>query len=281
VVDAVWDGLPPRAARVRIARAAAGGARTSLLTIGGAAGLRAAGFEVAGEVLGATVMRIGWTGLGDCGWSPASRMAGPPRSGYAPYVAAVRKGRDTALGRLEQEAGAIGADGVVGIRLTDEPLAGGMRQFTASGTAVRSPGTERPARPFTTDLGGADIAKLLDAGWVPVGLAYGLSVAVGHDDWRAQNSLGYFVPYTELVSCTALLNHVRAEARRDFARATARLGGDGALLSDLWSHVRRSQAGETHIDHVAECLVSGNAIARFGLGRTTIGSRTILPLGGS
>lgn len=284
-----WDGrgLPP-VARARIARAAAGGVKTSLLSANGAAGLVAAGFDVVGEVLGTTVMQIGWTGFGGCGWNglgggrfgPGTMVTSSSRwSGYAPYVDALKHGRNTAMSRMTQEAAALGADGVVGVRLTDERMEGNKREFMALGTAVRSRGAVRSARPFTTDLGGQDVAKLVSAGWVPAGLAYGISVSIRHDDWRTQSQIAPFAGNTEVTGYTELMNHVRADARREFAERAARIGGDSALASSFWSHVWSLEIGENHRDHVAECVLVGTVIARFHAGRRpTTDSLTILPL---
>ena len=283
-----WDGrgLPP-VARARVDRAAADGVRTSLLSAGGAAGLEVAGFEVVGEVLGTTVMQIGWSGYGGCGWQTGLGAFAPavsgrsPWSGYAPYVKAVRQGRDTALSRLLQEAAALGADGVVGVRFTDERMDATKREFMALGTAVRSRGRQRPAAPFTTELGGQDVAKLLAAGWVPVGMAYGIAVAVRHDDWRTQRQNSVWAGNNEVTGYTELLNHTRADARRDFTARAGRLGADAALLSALWSRMWPVEIGENHTDHVAECVLTGTAIASFRPGRpAATSSLTILPLRG-
>jgi uncharacterized protein YbjQ (UPF0145 family) len=279
-------------ARARIDRAAADGVRTSLLSADGLAGLEAAGFEMVGEVLGTTVMQIGFSGYGGCGWQPGlgggfgGGYGGPavvsgrsPWSGYDPYVRAVRHGRDTALNRLHQEAAGLGADGVVGVRLTEERMDGQKREFMALGTAVRSRGRQRPKTPFTTDLGGQDVAKLIMAGWVPAGLAYGISVAVRHDDWRTRQQVGAWAGNTEVSGYTELLTHVRAQARRDFGSLAAKLGGDAALMSGLQSRMWPVEIGENHTDHVAECVITGNAIARFHAGHLpTTSSLTILPL---
>jgi uncharacterized protein YbjQ (UPF0145 family) len=287
-----WDGrgLPP-VARARIARAAADGVRTSLLPANGLAGLEAAGFDMVGEVLGTIVMQISWTGFGGCGYypmlgggwgfGPGTVTSGSQSrwAGYAPYVDALKYGRNTALDRMVTEAAALGADGVVGVRFTDERLPDGKREFMALGTAVRSRGRERPARPFVTDLGGLDVAKLLSAGWAPVGIAYGISVAIRHDDWRTQSQTGYWAGNTEVSGYTELMTHVRADARREFAVLAARLGGDSALMSGMWHHVWDYEAGENHRDHVAECIITGNAIARFhSEARALTSSLSILPL---
>jgi len=273
-------------ARARIDRAAADGVRTSLLSAGGAAGLEVAGFDVVGEVLGTTVMQIGWSGYGGCGasfglgsFAPAVVSGSSRWSGYAPYVQAVRQGRDTALNRLLQEAAALGADGVVGVRFTDERMDATKREFMALGTAVRSRGRQRPTSPFTTELGGQDVAKLLAAGWVPVGMAYGISVAVRHDDWRTQRQNSVWAGNVEITGYTELLNHTRADARRDFTVRAGRLGADAALLSGIWTRMWPVEIGENHTDHVAECVLTGTAVASFRPGTpATTSSLTILPL---
>jgi uncharacterized protein YbjQ (UPF0145 family) len=277
-------------ARARIQRAAADGVRTSLLSADGLAGIELAGFEMVGEVLGTAVMQIGWSGYGGCGWAPGfnggATYGGPVGvsrssywSGYEPYAKAVRHGRDTAMNRMHQEAAALGADGVVGVRFTDERMEGQKREFMALGTAVRSRGRQRPKTPFATDLGGQDVAKLISAGWVPAGLTYGLSIAVRHDDWRTRSQTSYMSGNTEVSGYTQLLTHVRADARRNFAAMSARHGADAALMSGLWSHMWPVEVGENHTDHVAECVITGTAIARFHAGRqATTSSLTILPL---
>lgn len=297
VTDNAWDGssgwdgrgLPP-VARARIARASADGVRTSLLSTAGALSLQAGGFEAVGEVLGSTVMQISWTGFGGCGWygAGAGGFYGPGTvtsgsaarwSGYKPYVDAIKHGRNTALSRLVQEAAALGADGVVGIKMTDARMDNNKREFMALGTAVRSRGGQRPKTPFTTDLSGQDVAKLLSAGWVPAGMAYGISVAIRHDDWATRQQSGVWAGNMEVAGYTELINHVRHDARREFAASAARIGGDSALLTDMGQHVWEFEPGENHIDHVAECVITGNAIARFDRSpRPPTSSLTYLPL---
>jgi uncharacterized protein YbjQ (UPF0145 family) len=283
-----WDGrgLPP-AAGARIERATAAGLPTSLLSAGGLAGLERAGFEPAGEVLGTAVMQVSWLGYHGCGWQrgvagvwyPPPVMAGQ-WFGYEPYSQAIRQGLDKALTRMRDEAAALGADGVVGVRLTEERIPAEKIEFTALGTAVRSRGRQRPERPFTTDLAGQDLAKLLAAGWMPAAIVYGLSVAVRHDDSRANGHRTYFGGNTEVTSYTELLTHVRAAARQEFAAEVARLGGDGALMSGVQSRIWPVEAtGNDHRDNAAECLVTGNAITQFHPGHMPItGSLTVLPL---
>jgi uncharacterized protein YbjQ (UPF0145 family) len=267
---AEWDGqgLPPVAA-ARARRAAAGGPWTSLLSAPAAAGLRVAGFEPVGEVMGSMVQQIGWTGYGGCGsyggWmaqtitsSAATRFAG-----FAPYVDALYRGYGTAMSRMAQEAAIIGADGVVGVALTMSHLDTRAREFTALGTAVRSPGRTRPHRVFSTHLPGQDVAKLVAAGWMPTDLVYGISVAIRHDDWQTRQEASWGAGNREVSGYTELISHTRADARRRFAAQVHESGAEGAIVSSMGLQAREIEPAENHRDHVAEATVFGTALVRF------------------
>jgi hypothetical protein len=110
-------------------------------------------------------------------------------------------------------------------------------------------------------------------------MAYGISVAIRHDDWRTQQQSGLWAGNVEVAGYTELINHVRHDARREFAALAARIGGDSALLTDMSQHVWAYEAGENHTDHVAECVITGNAIARFhATSHPLTSSLTYLPL---
>ena len=83
-----------------------------------------------------------------------------------------------ALSRLQAEAQALGAHGVVGVELNAKPSAWGdaMLEVTAQGTAVRWQGAQVTASPFVSALSGQDFWALLSAGYRPVGIAYGTCV---------------------------------------------------------------------------------------------------------
>src|SRR5581483_3134006 len=203
---AQWDGqgLPPVAAE-RIARFARSGLRTSLLTVPGATGVQTIGLDPVGEVMGCIVEHIGWSGFGGCGY--VGGMLGIV--GFGPYVDALFHGYGTALRRMVDEASAMDADGVVGVRLSVSHLGNNNREFVALGTAVRARCQQRPSRVFTTDLAGQDVAKLLRAGWVPCAAVYGISVAVRLDDWTTQRQASWGAGNTEVSGYTELVWHVR------------------------------------------------------------------------
>jgi uncharacterized protein YbjQ (UPF0145 family) len=218
-------------------------------------------------------MGAGW-GIGTVTSGSGARFAG-----FAPYVDALYRGYDTALTRMLTEAQAMGADGVVGVRLSVAHLGQDNREFTALGTAVRATGSVHAPRPFVTDLAGADVAKLLHAGWVPVSIAFGISVAIRHDDYATRSQATAWGWNTEVSGYTELVQHVRHDARARFAEHAARAGAEGAIVSDMGLHVWEREPAENHRDHVAESTVFGTTLAGFHQGRTApTRALTILPL---
>ncbi|MGZ4484163.1 MAG: heavy metal-binding domain-containing protein [Nocardioidaceae bacterium] len=284
-----WDGrgLPPIATR-RLARAADSGVATSLLSVPAATSLAGCGFRPVGEVMGCIVQHIGWAGYG-CGYAgfgasmfgPSTVTSGGPSrwAGLGPYVKALYHGWDTALTRMLAEADALGADGVVGVRLTETRLdAGGNHEFLAIGTGVRGDGETRAARPFATDLDGQDLAKLLHGGWAPTGIAVGISAAVRHDDYRTLSQARSW-SNAEISGYTELVSAVRHDARAQLEQRAARLGGEAGLVSEMSLSVWEHEQGEGHRDHYARATVTGTVATQFHRGRTApTSSLRILPL---
>ena len=291
-----WDGqgLPPVAAQ-RVQRFQDSHLRTSLLSVPASASLESVGFDTVGEVMGTIVERIGWAGYAGCGmWGNQMGYGYNPRvattvqsasssrfSGYGPYVKALTDGYGTALHRMLLEATALGADGIVGVRLTTTHMPNQAREFMALGTAVRARSRTRPSRPFTTDLPGTDFAKLVLAGWIPVALQIGLEVAIRHDDWQTRQQAGSLFMNTqniEVSGYTDLVHYTRGSARDKLGRLIASSGADGGIVSDMRLRVWEIEPSENHRDHVAEAMITGTAIARFARhGPPSTSTLTIIP----
>jgi len=282
-----WDGrgLPPVAAE-RVRRAAAGGAWTSLLSAPAAAGLEVAGFDPVGEVMGSMVQRIGWSsyyGCGARGWYGAAgrtvTSAQHPQAGFAPYASALETGWGTAMARMVTEAATIGADGIVGVQLSQGALGNNIHEFTAIGTAVRARSRVRPRRVFSTHLPGQDVAKLVLAGWVPTDLVLGVAVGIRHDDWNTRQQRSWTAGNVEVGGYTELINVTRADARRAFGAHVHAAGADGAVVASMRLSTWEIEPGEGHVDHVAESTIFGTAIAQFHGSRAAPSrSLTYLPL---
>jgi uncharacterized protein YbjQ (UPF0145 family) len=204
-------------------------------------------------------------------------VSGPGIPGQAARVAqALSDGRRTAIDRMAAECADLGGHGIVGAapqvrEIPADSLTAGAVEFTVIGTAVRASGCPPLARPFACDLSGQDFAKLIMAGWVPAGIALGVSVAALHDDLLTTSSGSWGSGNAEVPAYTDLMAQVRQDARSRLEQAVLGLGADGVVVSAVTLRVR-SEACRAHpggTDHFADAVITGTAVARFGDRRTT------------
>jgi uncharacterized protein YbjQ (UPF0145 family) len=127
-----------------------------------------AGFEPLGLVMGSSIYHIGYQ---FARWGKNVEMD--------KLTQALYHSRELAMTRMEEEADALGADGIVGVRLTVNLHAWGehIAEFMAIGTAVRHKGGgdwKAPnGKPFQSDLSGQDFWTLIRAGYRPLGFVMG------------------------------------------------------------------------------------------------------------
>jgi uncharacterized protein YbjQ (UPF0145 family) len=282
-VDDPGSGLPP-AAEARLAEIRGSGTWGSALTADEFTAIKSAGFSPVGQVLGAAVYNIGYTGgyscpaygagygvgrLGGYGAVPYSTVTATSGSGslgsYAPLVRTMYEARRQAIARMTAECQELGGHGVVGVRLTIGSFPAGGLEFKAIGTAVRAPGAVTLRQPFTSDLSGQDFAKLLMAGWVPAGLVLGIAIGARHDDWVTVTQTRWGSGNTEVQGYTDLVNATRHDARHQLALDVARHGADGVVLQEMEIRVGEHECPvqEGRRDHVLEATIVGTAIARF------------------
>lgn len=163
----------PEDARKRLAdMRGTGGKRrlfTSDLTVNEFLLVKEAGFEPAGLVVGSSIYHIGFQ---FAAWTKNQEME--------VLTQALYHARELAMERMEEEARELGADGIVGVRLTAKrmPWDTNLAEFVAIGTAVyRGDGTgdqwQVQGKPFTSDLSGQDFWTLLKSGYRPVGMVMG------------------------------------------------------------------------------------------------------------
>jgi uncharacterized protein YbjQ (UPF0145 family) len=262
-------------------RPRAGGTWGSALTADEFAAIRSAGFEPVGQVFGAAVFGVGYTGYSCPGtWKPgrdqlapepATQVSGPDDPGsFGPLVQARYQARHAAIDRMTAECAELGGHGVVGVRLSRGPFPLGGARFQAIGTAVRAPGAAPgPRVPFTCDLSGQDFAKLIAAGWVPAGLVLGISIGSRHDDRDTARQTRRWAGNAEVAGWTELVGESRHDARRQLESDVGRFGADGVVIATMELGVSErdcpSQVGRR--DHLVESTVTGTAIARFAAGR--------------
>ena len=268
----------PAAAMAGEAGARPGGTWGSALTTQEFAAIRGAGFEPVGQVFGAAVYAAGDARGYDCpgvrgssgGTTPAPPATGisgrGDRGSFGLLVQAMYQARQTAIDRMTAECAALGGHGVVGVRLSRGALPLSGLDFAAAGTAVRAPGAAHGQRAlFTCDISGQDFAKLITAGWVPAGLALGISIGSRHDDRGLAGQARWWCGNVEVAGWTELVNQSRHDARRRLEQDVRRLGGEGVVITGMQMRVRERDcpAAVGRRDHIAEVTLTGTAIARF------------------
>jgi len=134
--------------------------------------VRKAGFEPVGLCVGSCIYHVG---IQYGNWSKNEEMGVLSQAMY--------HARELAMARMREEAADMGADGVVGVRLTVKRLEwdSNVLEFVAIGTGVvhaaGHAGFKGPkGGPFTSDLSGQDFWVLLQAGYRPMEMVMGSCV---------------------------------------------------------------------------------------------------------
>lgn len=211
--------------------------------------VKEAGFEPLGMVVGSSIYQIGYQ-RGQ--WSQNQELT--------VLTEALYKARELAMTRLEEEAAALGADGVVGVQLDFRQLEWGeqMIEFVAIGTAVvaREPGKTWKTvhqKPFTSDLSGQDFWTLLRAGYRPVGLVMGNCVYhVAHQgmgQWFKQAGKN-----VEMTNFSQALYDARELAMERMQSEAHDLQAEGIVGVDIY------QGSYGWESHVIEFFAAGTAV---------------------
>lgn len=254
----------PAVARAREAGARPAGTWGSALTTKEFAAIRSVGFEPVGQVFGAAVYAAESASGSRCPGPGTPELDDP--GGFAPLVEAMYQARRAAVDRMTAQCGALGGHGVVGVRLSRGPFAFGGAGFTAAGTAVRAVGDAAALRlPFVSALSGQDFARLLRAGWIPAGLAFGIAIRALHDDMATVRQGRPWSGNTEMAGWTALVNRARQDARDRLEDDIRRTGAEGAVIAGMRMHARARDCPVAvgRNDHVVEVTLTGTAIAGF------------------
>jgi uncharacterized protein YbjQ (UPF0145 family) len=294
----------PGTAQARLAQIRRSGTWGSALSTAEFTAIRSVGFVPVGQAFGAVVFSIKNTGSHSCpsyrerserllataGYrEPVVRTVvsgAKGKNAFRPLVRALYEARATAIDRMAAEAAALGAHGVVGVRLTAAPFPSGGLEFSALGTAIRAPGGPAVQQPFTCELSGQDFTKLMLAGWAPVAIVVGISVGVRHfDDVTAfESTAGAAWNTTEVSGHTELANQTRRDATGQLRRDVSKHHGSGVVTREMELRVEEYECESLKgaKDHMAEATIVGTAITRFGQDQARsehIASQMVLSLG--
>jgi uncharacterized protein YbjQ (UPF0145 family) len=210
--------------------------------------VKESGFEPLGLVLGSSIYHIGFQ---QAMWNQNQEMGVLTQAMY--------HARELAITRMEEEADQLGADGVVGVRLTIGRYEWGadLAEFIAIGTAVKHREGElhraADGRPFTSDLSGQDFSTLLRAGYRPVGLVMGNCVYhVAHQSMRQTwKQIGR---NQEMPNFTQALYEARELAMGRMQREAEQLQAGGLV------GVRLNEASHGWGSHVIEFFAVATAV---------------------
>ena len=217
---------------------------TSDLSVDEALLLDEAGFDALDLVMASSYFHIGYQ---LAGWSSNEQMDR--------LTEAMTAARRLAMGRLLERAQALGADGVVGLRV-DVEHEEHQAEFLAVGTAVRArSGSWRVGgRPFTSALSGQDFWALVRAGYRPCALVTGACVYhVAHQSLGAW--LSRMGNNCEMPNYTQALYDARELAMGRLQAEAERAGASGVV------GVRLSEGSYGWHRHIIEFLATGTAIA--------------------
>jgi hypothetical protein len=258
------------------------------------------GLEPVGFVQGFSVMQWQWYGAGGLGGFPPQGTGGYSETYPCPHTMvsaehrswgqnyeqpwiqdAWASGFGAAYRRLLEEATASGAQGVVGVVDTAEPLSDlGLVEFRIQGTGVRVADSPDPhgGIPWTTYLAGQRLAKLVEAGFAPVAVAAALaSVRVWANCITGYLTEGAGAGMTSAFGVREIEQTSRAHgAVRDLARrrVLALLGSDSLHAASL--SVTEREFGEGDVE--LQCTIRGNRVRRFDRSTTLPSPRPVVRL---
>lgn len=233
-----------------------GGVFTSDFSVNEFLLVRKAGFEPVGLCVGSCIYHVG---IQYGAWSQNQEMNVLSQAMY--------HARELAMSRMREEAQDMGADGVVGVRLTVKRLEwdSNVLEFLALGTGVvharGSTGFKGvKGQPFTSDLTGQDFWTLLQAGYRPLEMVMGSCVYhVAHRSLvKILGSVGQNV---ELTNFSQALYDAREIAMERMQAEAIQAGAEGVVGMDLHEGSHNWQP------HIVEFFAVGTAVTPIGTER--------------
>jgi uncharacterized protein YbjQ (UPF0145 family) len=258
----------PDSARARLGRAQQQGRPffTSDLSVNEFVLTTQTGFEPVGMVMGTSIYHVG---VQATRWSVSQELQVLSQAMY--------HCRELAMARMEAEAEALGADGVIGVRIRslNYPFASDVLEFVAVGTAIRTTNGQAyrtPAgRPFTSHLSGQDFWTLWQHGWVPRALVLGTCVYhIAHMSFRQMlSNLGQNV---ELGNFTQAAYDAREIAMTRMQYEGEQVGADGIV------GVTVDESAWGWGEHAIEFFAMGTAVHRTHPDATPVSPTLTMPM---
>jgi uncharacterized protein YbjQ (UPF0145 family) len=241
----VEAGQIPLTAERRLAELGGGGAFTSDLSINGFALCRQLGLTPLSQVMGSSIYQMGYqTAWGQGGQLGGLGLGGTFMVELDTLSRALNEVRSRALARLAEEAARLDADAVVEVKTSagESELESGTLalEHTVFGTAVRRSG-RRAAQPVLSELSVADLAKLVWAGFEPVGIVawssvffagYAFGAGIGGGELLSLGTAGNY----ELPDFTRAFYEARETVMEQLGAQAASLGASGIVGMNVSHH---------------------------------------------
>lgn len=210
--------------------------------------VRKAGFEPVGLCVGSCVYHVG---LQYRAWTKNKELDVLSKAMY--------DARELAMARMRAEAEAMGADGIVGVKLTIKRMEWdrSMLEFIAIGTGVvhndHAGFRAQDGGPFTSDLSGQDFWSLIHAGYRPLEMVMGSCVynVARRGIFRTLSTIGSNV---ELENYTAAMYDAREIAIERMQAEAAAAQAEGVVGMNIHEG---SHGWQTH---VIEFFAIGTAV---------------------
>jgi uncharacterized protein YbjQ (UPF0145 family) len=235
--------------------------------------VREAGFRPLGMVLGSSIYHVG---LQFGRWSKNMELHVLSQAMY--------HARELAMTRMEAEAQALDADGIVAVRLEIDfkEFGHNLAEFIAIGTAVKADEAHartpdgfswrnNKALPFTSDLSGQDFWTLVQAGYAPLGMVMGSCVYhIAHQRMGQKfNTMGVnaeIPQFTEALYEARELAMSRMQAEAEALQAEGIVGVQLLALPHQWG------------GHTTEFFAIGTAVRPIRDDHTIATPSLVLPL---
>jgi uncharacterized protein YbjQ (UPF0145 family) len=226
-----------------------GGVFTSDFSVNEFLLVRKAGFEPIGLCVGSCIYHIGFQ---MAGWTSSVELD--------VLSTAMYEARALAMERMRAEAAQMGADGIVGVRLTVKRLEWDRKvlEFVAIGTGIvhakGHSGFKGPnGVPFTSDLSGQDFWTLLQAGYRPLEMVMGSCVyhVARRGPFASLASVGRNV---ELTNFSIALYEARELAMERMQLEATQAGAEGVVGANL------HEGSHGWSTHVIEFFAVGTAV---------------------
>jgi uncharacterized protein YbjQ (UPF0145 family) len=228
--------------------------------------VKEAGYDPIGLVVGSSIYHIN-----------AQQPSAAQNIELEATTQAMRNARELAMSRMTDDADALGADGVIGVRLDvgKQEWGDNLAEFIAIGTAIRSTSGEShrtsQGRPFTSDLSGQDFWTLTKAGYRPVAFVTGNCVYhVGYQglkQWFKQIGQN-----AEMPTYTQAIYDAREQALARMQAEAEQAGADGVVGAQISEHSHGWGS------HVIEYFSAGTAIVATSQDHTIPTPVLTLPL---